>query len=84
MVINKDTKNLQDYKIHAENGEQIFGLQSFDTETCEADMMMLTEARTLDIALPDGSRQHKVQGSGLTVKRVKLDGAYATFRGKRV
>lgn len=84
MVINKNTPNVAGYKIHSSNGEQIMGIASFDTETGEAEMMVIPDAKMLAEVLPDGSKRHVVKGSKLEIKRVKLEGAYATFRGKRV
>jgi DUF2075 family protein len=84
MVIDKNTRNIQDYKIHAANGEMIFGIHSFDTQTGEAEMAVVEDARTLAEVQPDGSLRHAVRGSGVTIKKIKLDGAYATYRGVRV
>lgn len=84
MVIDKFTNDIENYKICAANGEQMFGIQSFDTETQEAEMMMLADAKVIEVILPDGTRKFETRGSGITIQRIKLEGAYATYRGVRV
>lgn len=84
MIISKNTPGIQHYKIHAESGEQIHGLASFDTVTYEAEAMVIPDARVVTAVNADGSKEHHVRGSRVEIKKIKIDGAYATFRGQRV
>lgn len=85
MIIDKDTPNINEYKIFGPDGHEIAGLASFNTDTLECIRMVLKGGRVLTETLPDGSKKLTMAGSGMEyVKDVLQDGAYATFRGRRV
>lgn len=84
MIIDKKTPNLDGYKIHSADGELILGVVRFDTKTCEADRMVLPDAKRVSVRTESGGEHFHMKGSKVVTERIKLDGAYATFRGQRV
>lgn len=84
MKISADIPDAKDYAVCTANGQPIFGLKSFDTETGEGEMMVIDHAQQLTEIMADGTKKHHVKGTGISVKKVKIEGAYATYKGQRI
>lgn len=84
MIIDMNTPDLVNYSVHYPNGFPILGAQSFDTETCEAEIATAASVCFLGTVQKDGSVAYKAAVDKLEVKKIKIEGAYATYKGQKV